>query len=134
MELKDLVGEHMLSGVDLVRETYESSWGDKEEYDVVKFKLDGTTYSAFEDKADGYRSYCTELTISNEKLQYEFPAQKVIGEMVPDTDSEKCNMIRFNDPITEGTVLIIGTGNTDDYYPYCVIEWHPENLAINQGK
>ena len=29
-------------------------------------------------------------------------------------------------------VLEVGTENTDDYYPYCVMSWHPENLYINR--
>lgn len=29
-------------------------------------------------------------------------------------------------------ILKVGTGNTDDYYPYCVLEYTPENLSCNR--
>ncbi len=42
--------------------------------------------------------------------------------------------IQFFDAVTNKLVLEIGTDNADDYYPYCVMDWHPENLAININK
>ena len=44
------------------------------------------------------------------------------------------NTIQFVDVITEKIVLEVGTDNTDDYYPYCVMYWTPENLSINIDK
>lgn len=31
-------------------------------------------------------------------------------------------------------ILEVGTANTDDYYPYYVANWNPENMHINEGK
>lgn len=31
-------------------------------------------------------------------------------------------------------ILEVGTANTNDYYPYYVANWNPENMHINEGK
>ena len=64
MELKDLVGEHELSGVDTTTERVKP-YGDY--YEVVRFVIDGKTYKATEDPNDGYRSYLKELEVTDEK-------------------------------------------------------------------
>jgi hypothetical protein len=40
----------------------------------------------------------------------------------------------FTDVVTGKVVLEVGTDNTEDYYPYCVMNWSPENLACNVGR
>ena len=130
MKLRDLIGEHLLSGFDTEIQTLENGF---DKYEEVRFVLDGITYKAVEDSDDGYRSYLKELEVSFEKISNTFPPQKVIGKMKENYDYV-CNtddVIQFLDVVTEKIVLEIGTGNTDDYYPYCVIHWYPENLAIN---
>ena len=133
MELKDLVGKHLLSGVELSTEDiklYERS--DKtEQCNVIKFVLDGITYKAVEDPVDGYRSTCKELIVCNEPVNNNFSPQEVVGKM-KDNDTYSTNdTIQFIDTYTGKIVLEVGTDNTDDYYPYCVMNWNPENLAIN---
>jgi hypothetical protein len=108
MELKDLVGEHELSGVDTTTEKVKQYGYYYEDCEVVRFVIDGKTYKAVEDPCDGYRSYLKELEVTDEKVTNNFPPQKVIGKMKDDSD--------------------------DDYYPYYVLYWSPENLAINAGK
>jgi len=133
MELTELVGKHLLSGIDItIEETSDRYYTDTA--NVVLFILDGITYKAVEDPSDGYRSYLKELIISNEKVSNIFPPQEVVGKM---KDNEKYSIndtIQFFDTTTGKVVLEVGTDNTDDYYPYCVIYWNPENLAINIGR
>lgn len=41
-----------------------------------------------------------------------------------DNDTYSVNdTIQFIDVVTGKVVLEIGTDNTDDYYPYCVMNW-----------
>ena len=134
MELKDLVGEHELSGVDTTIERVKQYGGYYEDCEVVRFVIDGKTYKATEDPDDGYRSYLKELEVTNEKVTNSFPPQKVIGKMKDDSDWEKNDTIQFIDTTTGEVVFEVGTDNTDDYYPYCVLRWSPENLVINAGK
>ena len=54
--------------------------------------------------------------------------------MKDDSDWEKNDTIQFIDVVTGKVVLEVGTDITDDYYPYCVLRWSPQNLAINVGK
>ena len=87
-----------------------------------------------EDPDDGYRSHCKELEVCNEVVSNNFPAQKVMGKM-KDNDTYSVNdTIQFIDVVTGKVVLEVGTDNTDDYYPYCVMNWSPENLACNVGR
>jgi hypothetical protein len=134
MELKDLVGEHELSGVDTTTERVKEYGDYYEDCEVVRFVIDGKTYKATEDPDDGYRSYLKEIEVTNEKVANTFPPQRVVGKMKDNIDGEENNTIQFIDTTTGNIVLEVGTDNTDDYYPYCVLRWSPENLAINVGK
>ena len=129
VNLEDLVGEHMLSGVEISTEPGH----DTSQYNaiVVKFVLDGITYKAVEDPSDGYRSYCRDIVICKDKILNMFPKHKVIGKM--NTDKKTNHIIEFYDAATKGVVLEIGTSYTDYYYPYSVIHWTPENLELNQS-
>jgi len=121
MKLSDLVGMHELSGVDTTQE---------DDVDVVRFVLDGTTYKATEDPDDGYRSYLKEITVCAEDVSNNFPPQKVVGKM---KDGGSSDLIQFIDATTGKVALEVGTDNYNDYYPMCVLSWHPENLACNSG-
>jgi len=96
MELKDLVGLHKLSGVDVIQEKVKHCV-DCFEYDyenVVKFILDDITYKAVEDSQNGYRSYCGELIVCNEPIANNFLPQEVMVKM---KDDEECSVnILFN--------------------------------------
>lgn len=129
MELKDLVGEHELSGLDtFIKKATEMYYDDANGY---RFVLDGITYCVIEDPGDGYRSNLEDLEVTTDKVDYTFPPQKVIGKMREDS---KNDVLELYDAITNKLVLAIGTENWDDYYPCCIMEWSPENLAINEGK
>src|SRR5690554_1005524 len=128
MKLKDLIGLHDLSGVDVTTEMY----GDNV-VNVVRFVLDGKTYKAIEDPDDGYRSYLGEIKVTDEKVTNNFPPHKVVGTMKGPGMFEH-DIILFIDIVTGKVVLEVGTEDVSDYYPCCVLRWHPENLAINIGR
>jgi hypothetical protein len=61
IELENLIGEHLLSGVDNIQVD------ETEPIDAILFILDGVTYMAIEDPDDGYRSMLAELKIVDRK-------------------------------------------------------------------
>lgn len=133
MELKELVGGHLLSGLDReVKKAEEGSYYDADA-NVFRFVLDGKTYKAIENPDDGYRSYLNDLEVSDEIVQYTFPAQKVIGKMRDNSEYGIHDVIEFYDAVTNELVLAVGTDNSVDYYPSCVMDWYPENLSINKN-
>ena len=129
MELKDLVGEHLLSGVDTTTEKYKNRSNEEEDVNVVRFVLDEKTIKAIEDPNDGYRSYCGELIVCEEKVSNMFSPHKVLGKMKENETDSVNDTIQFIDVITGKIVLEVGTDNAEGYYPYCAMSWHPENLA-----
>lgn len=138
MELKDLVGEHLLTGVDFcTQQVKQYDWSDDlENCQVVRFCLDGVVYVAIEDPRDGYRSYLGQLITDNTNtMSNQFPAQRVLGVhrtqgRYEDTD----DILELIDIITGKVVLEVGTHNCDDYYPSFVSSFHPEAMAINKEK
>ena len=56
MELKDLIGRHVLTHAACLEKKLVSSWKD-EEADVMTIGIDNKTYVLIEDPSDGYRSY-----------------------------------------------------------------------------
>lgn len=135
MELKELCGEHLLSGVDRDTKRVKESWGDGfENCDSISFALDGVIYTAVEDPSDGYRSSMRELLVGGEPIKNTFAPVLVIGRMREDGEYHEVNdVLELVDACTGKPVLCVGTGNTDDYYPYWVAEWSPENMACNSN-
>ena len=129
MELKDLVGLHKLSGVDMSNEKIKDEWGDSfEDCQVINFVLDRKTYTAIEDPSDGYRSSMREIKESKVVIKNKFTPVKVMGVIRPDTSDD---VIDFFDVKTGKVVLSVGTEHIDDYYPGFVAYFYPENMAIN---
>ena len=126
-DLKGLEGVHELSGVDDTVEILKV-YGKEQERNVILFILDGITYKAVENPDDGYRSYCKNLVICKDKVSTRFPSHLVVGKM----KNGNCTIIQFFDIKTNEVGLEIGTDNYDNYYPYCVMNWNPQNLAINR--
>ena len=124
MELKELIGMHKLSGVNLNTTKIRG-----ENVNSIAFKLDDITYLAVEDPSDGYRSYMDNLEITENTISNEFEAIEVMCRM---SDVADDNVLEMYDAKTTLTVLRIGTENTDDYYPYCVFEYKPENMILNK--
>jgi hypothetical protein len=137
--LKDLVGEHMLSGFDISKKTIKDTRDKTVEVNVVRFILDGITYEAVENPDDGQRSFLGELEITEEKVSNTFPPQKVICQMKPSIldafSIQACyDILEITDAVTNKVVAEIGTDMSMLYYPVCITYWNPKNLAINQNK
>ena len=130
MELKDLVGKHILQGIELGTEPADQGFWSVDS-NFILFALDGVTYKATENPDDGYRSYLNDLEIVDKKPHIKIPDVEVVGIMREDDDSEKNDVIEFRDVNNGRCVLAIGTGNTYDYYPYCVLSYKSENMSCN---
>ena len=132
-ELKDLIGEHILTGVDFDAEQVWEEWGDEyQTCQVMRFCLDGKVYSAIEDPQDGYRSCMRDLIVNDAAMSNTFEPVGVIG--VHRTDgglSEIDNVLELIDITTGGLVIEVGTTNTDDYYPCYLAVFRPENMKLN---
>lgn len=130
IKLKKLCGVHLLQGFELTTQKAKQ-YCDEDECNVVKFKLDGITYIAVEDPDDGYRSWCEEIKITDEEPKYSIPDCKVICKMKPHDISGDHDVLIGVDAHTGLVVFEIGTLYTDDYYPECHFEYHPENMVCN---
>jgi hypothetical protein len=125
--LEDLIGTHILSGVEFDSMQTEEYFG-VELINYVKFTLDDITYLAIEDPADGYRSYCEKLKISSGGCKIKLPNIPVNCIM---KQSYSDDVLIFQDRNNDKVILEVGTENTDDYYPYCVFRYYPENISLN---
>lgn len=134
MELKELCGKHILQGIELGTTKVQDWWGERTAQ-CVKFALDGITYIAVEDPDDGYRSYCRELKISDTPCEVSLPNIDVV--CLHRTNgigyASKSDVLEFVDCNNGKTILLVGTNNTDDYYPVCTFEYTPENLSCNDS-
>jgi len=127
----DLLGEHELSGVDFGSMGKMDKWSD--ESGTMDFIIDGKIYSAIEDPGDGYRSSLEELAVGRiAEVKNKFPSIMVIGSEVPSDQYVENNIIQFIDCTNGKVVMRLGTGNTNDYYPFCVMEFTPENMSTNE--
>jgi hypothetical protein len=132
MELENLKGCHILKGIELGTREVDGFWK-KTNSNYIKFTLDDTTYLAVEDEADGYRSYMRELEIVDEKCKIKIPNIQVVCKMRKER-YEDCDILEFIDLMNGEMILAIGTGNTNDYYPYCCFEYYPEKMACNEER
>lgn len=127
------IGLHKLSGVE-----YGSIENDDKYYsdssNVMYFILDGVTYAAIEDPTDGYRSCMKDIVVSEHKVTNRFKAQRVLGIQREKDSGWRQDVIDMYDVVTGKRVLSFGTGDADDYYPFFVCEFTPENMVINIGK
>lgn len=136
MELKDLVGNHLMTGIE-TGTVKRNCWGDELiNCNYVKFRLDGVTYMAVEDPEDGYRSCCEELKIVDEECKTALPTILVECKMREDAYAnswceEKNDILEFYDVTNKQMFMAVGTGNIDDWYPYFVFEYTPELLSCN---
>lgn len=137
MELKDLIGLHELSGVDMGKMPAKEEWYSSEECETISFVLDGKTYTAIEDPSDGYRSNMRDIAEGGVEVQNRFTPQLVmcaLYERTPDDYATENDILVMTDVVTGKAVLRVGTANTDDYYPYWVAEWSPQNMACNASQ
>lgn len=123
IKLENLIGLHELSGVDYKPADF---YGGAE----ILFCLDGVTYAAKENPDDGYRSYMEDLSVSTKPCKNSFPAQKVLCEYLGGCEDVLC----IKDCKTTKVVLKIGTDYSESYYPCCIMEYYPENMACNENR
>ena len=133
MNMIDLQGYHILTGVDYLP-SIRTEDDDFEMYiNDALFCLDGITYLMTESAEDTYRSNMTRLEVTDRKVRYTFPAQPVEcrydGGMGTD-DVDKNDILEIYS-LRGKLILRIGTEMFMDYYPLAVFEYHPENMSIN---
>lgn len=132
MQLTDLVGTHMLSGVDRLYEKVESySRYDPDSGEVFRFELDGVTYGAHEDPSDGYRSMMSHLSTYEDRPANIFEPVQVEAVMRDCKRERYYGGCEILDLVYNGEVILsVGTDDYDDYYPYFVARWDPTPLGM----
>jgi hypothetical protein len=111
MELKELIGLHTLSGIDIEQTTKRG-----EQAEIVRFILDGITYQVEENPDDGYRSNHEGPFISEEPVKNIFPGIQVFCLHDTSEPYGSCDILGFYNMKGE-IFLCVGTENIDDYYP-----------------
>lgn len=130
------VGQRLLlSGVDNAIEDRPTGyeWQPNEQVTVMYLVLDGVTYEATENPDDGYRSYMEDFRVSDHAVANTFVPEEV--EVRADTGEgtyETNDLLLLVNPRTGREVVRVGTANTDDYYPCCVLEFDPTALEANR--
>jgi hypothetical protein len=134
MELQDLVGERVLTGVDFGTLPADREGGRWEDASSITFVLDGHAYCAIEDPSDGYRSCMQSLDeVPVESVKNVFAPCRVLGRYrTKGTYGSTDDVLELIDLVTAKVVLEVGTDNSDDYYPSFVSNFSPEHMAINQ--
>lgn len=130
IELDSLVGEHVLDGVDLLNERVKIYGENFEDASVIRFRLDGVVYTAIEDPDDGYRSSMEKIYAEKGEIKNAFPPVKITARKKPD-DGQTNDTLELIDAVTGKVIVEVGTDNTDDYYPYFVSAFWPENMVTN---
>ena len=132
MELKDITGTKVLDAVDFLEEKTVNGYDETEDCQVCRFRLDGIVYVAVENPSDGYRSMMKELKIDTEaKMKNIFVGCNVICTHIQKGKYDDHDILALVDAKTGKTVLRVGTGNYNDYYPYFVATFDPTAMAVN---
>ena len=135
VELKELVGTHILDAVCFSREDVKDEWGDYRDSNVMSFRLDGIVYTAIENPIDGYRSCMRKLSAEDGvDIDNVFAPVEVIARhrRKGEHNSEEDDVLEVLDAKTGKAVIEVGTDYMDDYYPYFVAAFDPTAMAINQ--
>lgn len=139
MELKDLVGTTILQGCEWGKATVKiSSYRDPEEVAGIHFKLGPTTYSMYEDPNDGYRSSLATIEVDKHEIKNTFaPCVVKVTHLTSEKhpyggDERAVDILEIRCAETGKLIIEVGTDNTDDYYPSCVMSFVPANLIHNQ--
>lgn len=129
-----LLGEHVLMSI---RTDVHHPFSN--EANGVAFELDqDLVVLIFEDPNDGYRSSANEPMIMKGNLYELGCSPEYIRVPVLVKNHERSEYggasrgIEMLDRRNGKTILIIGTDNSDDYYPSWVCEWTPANIAENE--
>ena len=135
MELRDLVGRHILTDIETGEMSIPCWWNPKitEDCNYIKFELDGVIYLAVEDPDDGYRSLMRDLQITDLPCKTRIPNLEVECRMMPNSEKygDIHDVLEFYDVKNNLCVLSVGTMYVDDYYPCCELTYTPENMHFN---
>ena len=124
VEFDELVGEHVLDGVD-----YAPGLSTPD-VEAMRFRLDGIVYIAMSNESDGYRSSLKSLTVQeNNEITNTFPPECVL---VRKSNDAYIDTLLIVNPVTLLLIAEVGTNTTDDYYPSFVSSFWPNHLASNQ--
>lgn len=134
MILDDLIGEHLLSGVDFGVIPPDHDKYRYEDSNTMTFILDGHAYLVSEDPSDGYRSSMNDIVeVPPATVKNTFDQVRVLGRMrTRGSYGSTDDVLELIDVVTTKLVLEAGTENSDDYYPSYVANFTPENMACNQ--
>ena len=117
MNLDDLEGSHILTGVDC----------DDNRMSML-FTLDNVTYLAVGDPDDGYRSYLGSFDVSTLPVVNKFEGIVVHCH----ADGDYMDMISDK---TEQVCMKVGTANDDGgYYPEFVCEWDAKAAGVKESQ
>lgn len=125
MELKDFVGLHEYGGVEL-------GTNPENDAEYVIFMLDGNCYKVEEDPSDGWRSYAKDVEEYNLTMSRRCIIPYPIKVVCYMDDKPENTILKFMDAENGRVFLSIGTERTDDWYPCCRFEYHPENIHLNE--
>ena len=127
MTLQELTGPHTLDAVDYYTFTERG-----DDCGAIRFRLDGISYAAVEDPEDGWRSSMKDLMVVDEPMLNVFPPTDVVCAYRSRSEYGECDLLDFVAVANGKVVLTVGTDNTDDWYPFYVGQWQPENLPHNE--
>ena len=132
MDLKDLIGEHELSGVDFGTLPPDLQSYRHEISNTMTFVLDGHAYCVVEDPSDGYRSSMQDISEAPiESVKNRFEPVRVLARL---SDKPGDEILQLIDLKTAKVVLEAGTYSADDYYPSFVANFMPEHMACNASQ
>lgn len=137
VSLEFFLGDHVLEGC----ETTNLSL-DEESVNAMVFRVDGQNYIAVEDFDDGYRSLLRDVFKVGEDeiiLENKFEACEVVGRWKQaDKDKRKwggwITVIELVDAHTGEVVIELGTESWDEYYPVCLMSFHPQAMWVNRKR
>ena len=92
--------------------------------DSNKFKLNDTVFEAIEDESDGYRSMLDAIVVAGDgsDIFFSSPIARVRVRVAGDGDNFEG--FKLLDAEDDHEWLVIGTANTDDYYPSFTFQYN----------
>lgn len=128
MLLDDFLGEHILTGCE--NGYLKIKNGKLDSANTLDIVLDGRTFSIIENEVDDYRSVMDNIIENRPDLVIKniFEPCYVIAKF-REMDN---GVLDFYDKTTNEIVLSFGTLKDWDLYPMCILDFFPENMAINK--
>lgn len=136
ISIRDITGNFLLTGVGFNAIPNNEEFREFNECNTITIILDDIPFTFVEDPQDGYRSTLDKVFVGGD-VQTKFEPIEVCFEYRETSEyHSESDLIYGFDKNIEGcknqdACLIIGTDNTDDYYPFYVATWNPENLYVN---